>query len=99
MMTGTKLAAALAGSLLLVIPARGEEMLRIAMTVSDIPTTTAVPNTLRLLSCHRPAGYNRGAAIALPRMLDGTNANSCERQGRSFPLNGLARQHNATAPC
>jgi hypothetical protein len=38
MMTGSKLAAAMAGSLLLLLPARGEEMLRIAMTASDIPT-------------------------------------------------------------
>ena len=43
-MTGTKLAAAMAGSLLLLLPARGEEMLRIAMTASDIPTATGAPN-------------------------------------------------------
>ena len=43
-MTGTKLATAIAGSLLLLLPARGAEMLRIAMTASDIPTATGVPN-------------------------------------------------------
>jgi peptide/nickel transport system substrate-binding protein len=43
-MTGTKLAAAVAGSLLLLVPARGAEMLRIAMTASDIPTPTGQPN-------------------------------------------------------
>jgi ABC-type transport system substrate-binding protein len=43
-MTHTKLVAAIAGSLLLVIPARGAEMLRIAMTASDIPTATGAPN-------------------------------------------------------
>jgi hypothetical protein len=37
MMTARNLTAALAASLLLVLPARGEEMLRIAMTASDIP--------------------------------------------------------------
>src|ERR1043166_8724228 len=35
---------ALAGSLLLLSPARGEQVLRIAMTASDIPTTTGMPN-------------------------------------------------------
>jgi peptide/nickel transport system substrate-binding protein len=44
MMTGSKLAAAMAGSLLLLLPARGEEVLRIAMTASDIPTATGAPN-------------------------------------------------------
>jgi len=43
-MTGTKLAAAMAGSLLLLLPARGEETLRVAMTASDIPTATGMPN-------------------------------------------------------
>src|SRR3979490_1786102 len=37
-------ALALAGSLLFLSPARGEQMLRIAMTASDIPTTTGMPN-------------------------------------------------------
>src|SRR6478736_5894753 len=35
---------ALAGSLLTLSPARGEQVLRIAMTASDIPTTTGMPN-------------------------------------------------------
>jgi ABC-type transport system substrate-binding protein len=43
-MTGTQLAAAIAGSLLLVMPARGAEVLRIGMTASDIPTATGQPN-------------------------------------------------------
>jgi ABC-type transport system substrate-binding protein len=43
-MTGTKLAAVIAGSLLLLLPAQGEERLRIAMTASDIPTATGAPN-------------------------------------------------------
>jgi peptide/nickel transport system substrate-binding protein len=44
MMTARNLTAALAASLFFVFPARGEEMLRIAMTASDIPTTTGMPN-------------------------------------------------------
>jgi peptide/nickel transport system substrate-binding protein len=43
-MTGKKWAALMAGSLLLVMPARSAEMLRIAMTASDIPTATGIPN-------------------------------------------------------
>jgi peptide/nickel transport system substrate-binding protein len=43
-MTGCRFAAAVAGSLLLILPAQGEEILRIAMTASDIPTTTGLPN-------------------------------------------------------
>src|SRR5258708_4148370 len=39
-----RFAAALASCLVLVLPARGEDMLRIAMTASDIPTTTGMPN-------------------------------------------------------
>jgi ABC-type transport system substrate-binding protein len=35
---------ALAGSLLLLAPARADQVLRIAMTASDIPTTTGMPN-------------------------------------------------------
>src|SRR5580704_14717119 len=42
-MIGTRLVTALTGLLLLLVPARGE-MLRIAMTASDIPTTTGMPN-------------------------------------------------------
>jgi peptide/nickel transport system substrate-binding protein len=38
------LAPALAGSLTLLSPAQGEQVLRIAMTASDIPTTTGMPN-------------------------------------------------------
>jgi peptide/nickel transport system substrate-binding protein len=34
----------LAGTVLFLSPARGEQMLRIAMTASDIPTTTGMPN-------------------------------------------------------
>src|SRR5258708_3956314 len=34
----------LAGSLMLLSPASGEQVLRIAMTASDIPTTTGMPN-------------------------------------------------------
>src|SRR6202030_697868 len=37
-------ALAVAGSLLLLSPAKGEQVLRIAMTASDIPTTTGMPN-------------------------------------------------------
>jgi peptide/nickel transport system substrate-binding protein len=37
-------ALALAGSLMLPSPARAEQVLRIAMTASDIPTTTGMPN-------------------------------------------------------
>ena len=43
-MTGSRFAAVIAGSLLLVLPVRGEDVLRIAMTASDIPTTTGMPN-------------------------------------------------------
>src|SRR5712671_6600969 len=39
-----RLALALAGSLLSLSPASAEETLRIAMTASDIPTTTGMPN-------------------------------------------------------
>jgi peptide/nickel transport system substrate-binding protein len=42
-MIGTRSVAALTGLLLLVLPARAE-VLRIAMTASDIPTTTGMPN-------------------------------------------------------
>jgi peptide/nickel transport system substrate-binding protein len=44
MMTITRLATAFAGFLLLLLPARGEEVLRIAMTASDIPTAAGAPN-------------------------------------------------------
>src|SRR6516225_7090763 len=37
-------AAALTAMVLSVLPARGEDALRIAMTASDIPTTTGMPN-------------------------------------------------------
>jgi ABC-type transport system substrate-binding protein len=43
-MTLTRFAAAVAGCLAAVLPARGEDVLRIAMTASDIPTTTGLPN-------------------------------------------------------
>src|SRR5271170_575223 len=43
-MTGSRWFAALAGLLLLLTPARGEDVLRIAMTASDIPTATGAPN-------------------------------------------------------
>jgi peptide/nickel transport system substrate-binding protein len=43
-MTGTRLAAAVVVSLFLIVPAQGAEVLRIAMTASDIPTTTGMPN-------------------------------------------------------
>ena len=43
-MTARNFAAALAVSLLLVLPVRGEDVLRIAMTASDIPTANGVPN-------------------------------------------------------
>jgi hypothetical protein len=42
-MIGCRLLAALTGLLLFLLPARGE-VLRIAMTASDIPTTTGMPN-------------------------------------------------------
>jgi peptide/nickel transport system substrate-binding protein len=42
-MIGTRSVVALTGLLLLVLPARAE-VLRIAMTASDIPTTTGMPN-------------------------------------------------------
>src|SRR5580704_14772674 len=43
-MIARNLAAGLTASLLLVLPARGEDILRIAMTASDIPTSTGTPN-------------------------------------------------------
>src|SRR5271163_2534484 len=43
-MTIKNLAAALAASVFLLAPARGEDVLRIAMTASDIPTATGAPN-------------------------------------------------------
>jgi peptide/nickel transport system substrate-binding protein len=43
-LTARNLTAAVTASLLLVLPARGEEVLRIAMTASDIPTSTGTPN-------------------------------------------------------
>jgi peptide/nickel transport system substrate-binding protein len=43
-MTRHRLAAALAGVLMLALPACAEEVLRIAMTASDIPTPTGAPN-------------------------------------------------------
>ena len=39
-----KLTSALTASFLIVLPAHGEEILRIAMTASDIPTSTGTPN-------------------------------------------------------
>jgi peptide/nickel transport system substrate-binding protein len=44
MMTGSRFAAAAAALSLLILPARGEDVLRIAMTASDVPTTTGMPN-------------------------------------------------------
>ena len=44
MMTGFRFAATVAGLSLLILPARGEGVLRIAMTASDVPTTTGMPN-------------------------------------------------------
>lgn len=43
-MAGFRGVAAVVSSLLLLMPARGEETLRIAMTASDVPTTTGMPN-------------------------------------------------------
>jgi peptide/nickel transport system substrate-binding protein len=43
-MTFSRFAAAVAGCLVAALPARGEDVLRIAMTASDIPTTTGLPN-------------------------------------------------------
>jgi peptide/nickel transport system substrate-binding protein len=43
-MTSFRFAAAAASCLVLTLPARGEDVLRIAMTASDIPTTTGMPN-------------------------------------------------------
>jgi peptide/nickel transport system substrate-binding protein len=43
-MTSSRFAVAVASSLLLMLPAQGAEVLRIAMTASDIPTTTGMPN-------------------------------------------------------
>ena len=40
----SRFASAVASCLVLVLPARGEDVLRIAMTASDIPTTTGMPN-------------------------------------------------------
>jgi hypothetical protein len=37
-------AASVASLLLAVLPSRGEDVLRIAMTASDIPTTNGMPN-------------------------------------------------------
>jgi peptide/nickel transport system substrate-binding protein len=44
MMTGFRFAATVASLSLLILPARGEGVLRIAMTASDVPTTTGMPN-------------------------------------------------------
>src|SRR6202790_4710704 len=43
-MTRCRFAAAVASAMLFILPARGAEVLRIAMTASDIPTTTGMPN-------------------------------------------------------
>jgi peptide/nickel transport system substrate-binding protein len=43
-MVGSRFAAAVASSLLLILPAQAADVLRIAMTASDIPTTTGAPN-------------------------------------------------------
>jgi peptide/nickel transport system substrate-binding protein len=43
-MTFSRFAAAVAGCLAMALPAHGEDVLRIAMTASDIPTTTGLPN-------------------------------------------------------
>jgi peptide/nickel transport system substrate-binding protein len=43
-MTRCRFAAAVAAFALLILPARGAEVLRVAMTVADIPTTTGMPN-------------------------------------------------------
>jgi ABC-type transport system substrate-binding protein len=43
-MTFSRFAAAVAISLAAALPARGEDVLRIGMTASDIPTTTGLPN-------------------------------------------------------
>jgi len=40
----SRFAAAVASCLVLMLPARGEDILRIGMTASDIPTTTGMPN-------------------------------------------------------
>jgi peptide/nickel transport system substrate-binding protein len=40
----SRFAAAVASCLVFMLPARGEDVLRIAMTASDIPTTTGMPN-------------------------------------------------------
>jgi peptide/nickel transport system substrate-binding protein len=43
-MTLSRFAATIAGCLAAALPAHGEDVLRIAMTASDIPTTTGLPN-------------------------------------------------------
>jgi peptide/nickel transport system substrate-binding protein len=43
-MTRCRFAAAVAAFALLILPARGAEVLRVAMTAADIPTTTGMPN-------------------------------------------------------
>jgi ABC-type transport system substrate-binding protein len=43
-MTRCRFAAAVASAMLFILHARGAEVLRIAMTASDIPTTTGMPN-------------------------------------------------------
>jgi peptide/nickel transport system substrate-binding protein len=43
-MTFFRFATAVASCLVLTLPARGEDLLRIAMTASDVPTTTGMPN-------------------------------------------------------
>ena len=43
-MTRCRFAAAVTSVMLFILPARGAEVLRIAMTASDIPTTTGMPN-------------------------------------------------------
>jgi ABC-type oligopeptide transport system substrate-binding subunit len=43
-LTRFRIAAVMAALALLILPARSEDLLRIAMTASDIPTATGVPN-------------------------------------------------------
>jgi hypothetical protein len=51
-MIGSRFAAAVASSLLLILPALAADVLRIAMTASDIPTTTGALVDLTLVSMH-----------------------------------------------
>jgi hypothetical protein len=58
-MTGCRYAAANAGSLLLVPPVQVEDVLRIAMTASDIPTASYFPYMAVYILFTSPASFEK----------------------------------------